>query len=204
MSNHSRASLVLAAVAIASVVPAHAQQPAASAAPVKLGIVSFLTGPAASPFGIPGRNGAEIVIEAFNAGKAPAPFNQVGLGGAKIEAKYIDEAGTVANVVTEFRNLVQRDQVDAVVGYVSSGSCLAVTPVAEELKALTVLYDCGTPRIFEEKARSYVFRVSPHATMDSIGAARYLLAKKKISQASPASIRITPGGRTPGVIFWEP
>ncbi|MFZ1068322.1 MAG: ABC transporter substrate-binding protein, partial [Pseudolabrys sp.] len=67
MSNHSRASLVLAAVAIASVVPAHAQQPAASAAPVKLGIVSFLTGPAASPFGIPGRNGAEIVIEAFNA-----------------------------------------------------------------------------------------------------------------------------------------
>ena len=204
MSNHSRASLVLAAVAIASVVPAHAQQPAASAAPVKLGIVSFLTGPAASPFGIPGRNGAEIVIEAFNAGKAPAPFNQVGLGGAKIEAKYIDEAGTVANVVTEFRNLVQRDQVDAVVGYVSSGSCLAVTPVAEELKALTVLYDCGTPRIFEEKARSYVFRVSPHATMDSIGAARYLLAKKKISPASPASIRITPGGRTPGVIFWEP
>ena len=179
MSNHSRASLVLAAVAIASVMPAHAQQPAASAAPVKLGIVSFLTGPAASPFGIPGRNGAEIVIEAFNAGKAPAPFNQVGLGGAKIEAKYVDEAGTVANGVTEFRNLVQRDQVDAVVGYVSSGSCLAVTPVAEELKALTVLYDCGTPRIFEEKARSYVFRVSPHATMDSIGAARYLLAKKK-------------------------
>lgn len=179
MSNYSRTSLALAAIAVASVVPAHAQQPAASAAPVKLGIVSFLTGPAASPFGIPGRNGAEIVIEAFNAGKAPAPFNQVGLGGAKIEAKYVDEAGTVANVVTEFRNLVQRDQVDAVVGYVSSGSCLAVAPVAEELKALTVFYDCGTPRIFEEKARSYVFRVSPHATMDSVGAARYLLAKKK-------------------------
>ena len=82
-------------------------------------------------------------------------------------------------MVTEFRNLVQRDQVDAVVGYVSSGSCLAVTPVAEELKALTVLYDCGTPRIFEEKPRSYVFRVSPHATMDNVGAARYLLAKKQ-------------------------
>ena len=181
MSNYVRIPLALAAIAVMSAAgtPAHAQQPAASAAPVKLGIVSFLTGPAASPFGIPGRNGAEIVIEAFNAGKAPAPFNQVGLGGAKIEAKYVDEAGTVQNVVTEFRNLVQRDQVDAVVGYVSSGSCLAVTPVAEELKALTVFYDCGTPRIFEEKARSYVFRVSPHATMDSIGAARYLLAKKK-------------------------
>ncbi len=146
---------------------------------MKLGIVSFLSGPAASPFGVPGRNGAEIVIEALNAGSAPAPYNTVGLGGTKIEAKYVDEAGSTAQVVTEFRNLVQRDQVDAVVGYISSGSCLAVTPVAEELKALTVYFDCGTVRVFEEKPRKYVFRPSPHATMDNTGAARYLVAKKK-------------------------
>jgi branched-chain amino acid transport system substrate-binding protein len=165
-------------VSLVGIAPAQAQNVAPSGATLKLGIVSFLTGPAAAPFGIPGRNGAEIMIEAMNAGKVPAPFNKVGFGGSAIEAKYIDETGSTANVVTEFRNLVQRDQVDAVVGYVSSGSCLAVTPVAEELKALTVLYDCGTPRIFEEKPRSYVFRVSPHATMDNVAAARYLLAKK--------------------------
>jgi branched-chain amino acid transport system substrate-binding protein len=164
------------ATATVAVIPAQAQE---AAAPIKLGIVSFLTGPAAAPFGIPGRNGAEIVIEALNGGKAPAPFNTVGFGGTKIEAKYIDEAGSAANTVTEFRNLVQRDNVDAVVGYVSSGNCLAVTPVAEELKALTVLYDCGTPRIFEEKPRNYVFRVSPHATMDNVGAAHYVVAKMK-------------------------
>src|SRR5258706_8677841 len=167
----------LAAVAI--VLPASAKTPAPAAAQIKLGMVSFLSGPAASPFGLPGRNGAEIVIEALNAGTAPAPYNKVGFGGAKLEAKYVDEAGSAANVVTDFRNLVQRDQVDVVVGYISSGNCLAVAPVAEELKALTVFYDCGTPRIFEEKARAYVFRPSPHATMDSVGAARYLLAKKK-------------------------
>jgi len=108
---------------------------------------------------------AEILIEALNSGKVPAPYDtQLGLGGTKIEAKYVDDAGSTANQVTEFRNLVQRDNVDAVVGYVSSGSCLAVAPVAEELKTLTALYDCGTPRIFEEAARKYVFRVSPHAT----------------------------------------
>jgi branched-chain amino acid transport system substrate-binding protein len=177
-----RSVAALAAMAtVASVAVAAAQQPAPRQppGPVRLGIVSFLSGPAASPFGVPGRNGAEIVIEALNAGTAPAPFNSVGLGGAKIEAKYVDEAGSTAQVVTEFRNLVQRDQVDAVVGYISSGSCLAVTPVAEELKALTVYFDCGTPRIFEETARKYVFRASPHATMDNVGAARYLLAKHK-------------------------
>jgi branched-chain amino acid transport system substrate-binding protein len=169
-----------AALMMVSAGGAPAQQPAAPAAPpIKLGIVSFLSGPAASPFGVPGRNGAEIVIEALNAGTAPAPYSTVGLGGTKIEAKYVDEAGSTAQVVTEFRNLVQRDQVDAVVGYISSGSCLAVTPVADELKALTVYFDCGTPRIFEEKPRKYVFRAAPHATMDNTGAARYLLAKEK-------------------------
>jgi len=160
------------AAATFAAVPAQAQD-----APIKLGIVSFLTGPAAAPFGIPGRNGAEIVIEALNKGQVPAPFNKVGFGGSKLEAKYVDESGSAANTVTEFRNLVQRDNVDAVVGYVSSGNCLAVTPVAEELKALTVFYDCGTPRIFEEKPRSYVFRVSPTATMDNVGAAHYVAAK---------------------------
>src|SRR5581483_12323718 len=119
----------LAAAALAPIAVAQAQAPAAPApATVKLGIVSFLTGPAAAPFGIPGRNGAEIVIEEMNAGKVPG-FDKVGLGGNKIEAKYVDEAGSAQNVVTEFRNLVQRDNVDTVVGYVSSGSCLAVTPV---------------------------------------------------------------------------
>src|SRR5690348_1340556 len=107
MAHHARiVSIVAALAASAAVMPAQAQQPAS----VKLGIVSFLTGPAASPFGIPGRNGAEIVIEALNGGKAPAPFNKVGFGGAKIETKVVDEAGSAANVVTEFRNLVQRDQ----------------------------------------------------------------------------------------------
>jgi branched-chain amino acid transport system substrate-binding protein len=158
---------------------AFGQSAPAEAPTVKLGIVTFLTGPAASPFGVPSRNAAEIVIEALNSGKAPAPYNTVGLGGAKIEAKYVDEAGSTAQVVTEFRNLVQRDKVDATVGYISSGSCLAVTPVAEELQALTVYFDCGTPRIFEEKARKYVFRPPAHATMDNTAAARFLLAKKK-------------------------
>jgi branched-chain amino acid transport system substrate-binding protein len=171
-------SLFVLFVSLLGVAPTRAQNVESPGATVKLGIVSFLTGPAAAPFGIPGRNGAEVMIEAMNAGKVPAPFNKVGFGGSTVEAKYIDETGSTANVVTEFRNLVQRDQVDAVVGYVSSGSCLAVAPAAEELKALTVFYDCGTPRIFEEKPRAYVFRVSPHATMDNVAAARYLLAKK--------------------------
>jgi branched-chain amino acid transport system substrate-binding protein len=159
---------------------AQSQQPAAPAQPpIKIGIVTFLTGPAAAPFGIPGRNATEILVESLNAGKLPAPYNQVGLGGGRIEAKYVDESGSTAQQVTEFRNLVQRDKVDVVVGYVSSGNCLAVAPVAEELKALTVIDVCGTPRLLEERPLKYVFRVNPHATMDNVAAARYTVDRKK-------------------------
>ncbi len=154
----------------------------ADEAPVKIGFVTFLTGPAAAPFGIPDHNAAELLVDELNAGKVPAPYDKAGLGGAKIEPKFVDESGSAADVVTQYRNLVERDHVDVVVGYVSSGSCLAVTPVAEELKQLTVLDICGTPRIFEEKPRHYVFRVNPHATMDNVAAVKYVLGKfKKLS-----------------------
>jgi branched-chain amino acid transport system substrate-binding protein len=178
IANGARTLGLATALTLASVATATAQQPAAPA-PIKIGIVTFLTGPAAAPFGIPGRNSAEILVENLNAGKVPAPYNQIGFGGAKIEVKYVDEAGSTAQQVTEYRNLVQRDNVDVVLGYVSSGNCLAIVPVAEELQKLTVLDVCGTPRIFEEKPRKYVFRANPHATMDNVSAAKYALAKFK-------------------------
>ena len=147
--------------------------------PVKLGVVTILSGPAAGPFGIPGRNSAELLIGAINDGSMPAPYDKPGFGGAKAEFKFVDEAGSTANQVTELRNLVQRDQVDAIVGYVASGNCLAVAPVAEELQTLTVFFDCGTPRIFEERAYKYVFRTAPTSTMDNVGAALYAVHKIK-------------------------
>jgi branched-chain amino acid transport system substrate-binding protein len=90
----------------------------------------------------------------------------------------IDEAGSTTTQVTEFRNLVQRANVDLVIGYVSSGNCLAVAPVAEELKKLTTFFDCGTPRIFEDNDLQYVYRTSSHATMDNVAAALYVKAVK--------------------------
>jgi branched-chain amino acid transport system substrate-binding protein len=87
---------------------------------------------------------------------------------------FVDEAGATTQQVSEYRNLVQRQNVDMVVGYISSGNCLAVAPVAEELKKLTVFFDCGTPRLFEEASYKHVFRTSPHAAMDNVAAALYV------------------------------
>jgi branched-chain amino acid transport system substrate-binding protein len=143
----------------------------------KLGIVSFLSGQAAESFGIPAVNGAKVLVDAFNKGAAPAPYNKVGFGGMKIEAVYVDENGGATKQVQELRNLYDREKVDAVVGYVGSGDCLAVAPAAEELKRFLILYDCGTPRIFEDNKFSYVFRTASHAAMDNIALVRYMKAR---------------------------
>jgi branched-chain amino acid transport system substrate-binding protein len=167
------AAAVAAAVVVAPL-QSHAQEPA----PLKIGVVSFLSGPAAGPFGVPARNAAEITFEALNAGNVPAPYATKGFGGAALQMVLIDEAGSTTTQVTEFRNLVQRSNVDIVIGYISSGNCLAVAPVAEELKKLTVFFDCGTPRIFEDGSYKYVFRTSAHSTMDSVAAALYAKENK--------------------------
>jgi branched-chain amino acid transport system substrate-binding protein len=143
----------------------------------KLGVVSFLSGQAAESFGIPAVNGAKVVLEAFNKGSAPAPYNRPGFGGMKIEPIYVDENGGATKQVQEMRNLYDRDKVDAIVGYVGSGDCLAVAPVAEEMKKFLILYDCGTPRIFEDGKYNYVFRTASHAVMDNVALARYLKAR---------------------------
>ena len=144
---------------------------------LKVGIVAFYTGAAAGPFGIPSRNAAELIIAAINSGEIPAPYASKGVAGLEIEPVYVDEAGGTTKQVTEYRNMIQRQGVEAVVGYISSGSCLAVAPVAEELKTFTVLFDCGTPRIFEDYDYTYVFRTAAHATAESVGAARYVTEK---------------------------
>jgi branched-chain amino acid transport system substrate-binding protein len=169
-ANRWRKACIAAAVSLATL-PAMAQET------FKIGIVSFLSGQAAESFGVPAINGAKVLVDAFNKGAAPAPYNKVGFGGMKIEPIYVDENGGATKQVQEMRALYDREKVDAVVGYVGSGDCLAVAPVAEEMKKFLILYDCGTPRIFEDGKYSYVFRTAAHATMDNVSLARYLKTK---------------------------
>lgn len=165
-----RKAMVAAAVSLAAL-PTLAQES------FKLGVVSFLSGQAAESFGVPAVNAGKVLIEQFNKGTAPAPYNKPGFGGLKIEAVYVDENGGATKQVQELRALYDREKVDAVVGYVGSGDCLAVAPVAEELKKMLILYDCGTPRIFEDGKYNYVFRTAAHAAMDNVALARYLKAR---------------------------
>ena len=166
------------AMLLGALVGSGSQAGPARPAEVKVGIVTILSGAAAAPFGIPARNAAEVLVEELNAGRAPAPYDTKGIGGATIRPVIIDEAGGAEKQVAELRRLVLEERVDLVIGYISSADCLAVAPVAEELRALLVMFDCGTNQIFEERAYQYVFRTHGHQILDNVGAARYVLRLK--------------------------
>jgi branched-chain amino acid transport system substrate-binding protein len=161
---------LVAATALCILPVARAEPPAGAPGALKVGVVAFLSGPASGPFGIPARNAADVWIEKIN--------REGGIGGVKVAPVFTDEAGPADKVVTEFRRLALDEKVAAILGYISSANCLAVAPVADELKILTVLGDCGTTRIFEEGKHPYVFRTNAHTVIDGVGAARFLLSMK--------------------------
>ncbi len=166
-------SVLLGVAAALLLAPAasHGQAPVRGApSQLKIGIVTLLSGPASSTFGIPARNAADMWIEKVN--------GEGGIGGVKIVTVLSDEAGSADKVVTEFRRLASDEKVDLVIGYISSANCVAVPPIAEELKVLTVLFDCGTTRVFEERTYRHVFRTAAHTVIDGVAAARYVVSVK--------------------------
>ncbi|MDP6566173.1 MAG: ABC transporter substrate-binding protein, partial [Alphaproteobacteria bacterium] len=178
----SRFSMGLSGTALAVALGASvgfAAGTAGAADTVVMAVPSFLTGAGAPAFGVPSRNGAELMINAINKGKVPAPYNSKGLAGRQIEAIFYDESGGSTKQVAEVRNKVQKQGADLFVGFISSGTCAAIAPVVEELKVMTILPVCGTPRIFEDiipNAR-YTFRTMMHATADGVAEAHWVKAK---------------------------
>ena len=77
---------------------------AALAQTVKIGTPTFLTGAAAPAFGIPAKNGSELIVRGINNGELPAPYNTKGFAGRQVEALIYDEAGGGTKQVTELRN----------------------------------------------------------------------------------------------------
>ena len=144
--------------------------------PFRIAVVTPLSGPL-SVINIPGQNAAKMIAEAINAGTLPAPYAGKGAGGRPIELTLLDENGGNARQVSEFRAIVERKGADAVMGFGSAATCLAIAPVAEELKVLTIMSTCATPRIFEDAKYEYVFRTAAHTTMDSAALALYVKAR---------------------------
>jgi len=149
--------------------PTAAAPPKGAPAQLKVAFVDFFSGGAAV-FGVSGKGTTEYLIEKWN--------REGGIAGVPIKLVIVDEGGGPKKQVSELRRLALDEKVDAVVGYTSSGNCLAIAPVAEKLKLLTVVHICGTHRLTEDNKLKYVFRTSANQAADSVSLARYALSLK--------------------------
>ncbi|MBS3808875.1 MAG: ABC transporter substrate-binding protein, partial [Desulfobacterales bacterium] len=104
-----------------------------------------------------------------------------GIAGRKIELKSYDEAGGTDAQVKLARKLILSEEVDIILGYISSADCKAILPLSDELGGLIFAYDCGTHVLMEEDKSPYEvpkyglgFRTAAHLAIDNIALARYI------------------------------
>jgi branched-chain amino acid transport system substrate-binding protein len=138
-------------------------------AQLKVGVFTFVSGPAAS-YGMPAKNAADLMFESLNAGG--------GLAGVRLEPVFVDEAQGTDAVVSEFRRLVTSRHVPVMIAALSSANCLALAPVAEQLKTPMIAWNCDTHHLFLKKKYRYVFRANTSTVPEFVAYAAYLLQKK--------------------------
>jgi len=118
-------------------------------AELKVGITTFLSGPA-SVFGVPAKAAAELYIQQLNAAG--------GINGVKIVPTYIDEGVGADKLLSEYRRVVQETDTKVMLASISSGNCNIIAPVAEDLKVLNIMWDCGTEKVLEDL---YLLKTKP-------------------------------------------
>src|SRR3954447_21581156 len=138
----SRRTLLKSAAAASATSIAGVFAPAiAQNKPVRIGILAPRSGIAAAP-GENGIRATQWAVERFNA--------QGGIAGRKIEL-VIEEESSPKDTIERFGKLVQQEKVDCVQGIISTGVGLALGPVVEEARALTIYWDGTTQDGVDEK-----------------------------------------------------
>ncbi len=161
------------ALVLAAPLAAEAQKP------IKVGFPMILSGPGAL-FGEPALKGAQMYVEELNA--------KGGVLGRKIELLPRDTKGNADEAVRVSRELILKENVDFLVGTLTSAEGPAVSVVAKENKIVFIAPIPKTDQLTAaDKLHPYVFRVAANTTMEGRSAAE-IVAKwpvTKIATISP-------------------
>jgi branched-chain amino acid transport system substrate-binding protein len=162
-----RALTLLLAAMLALPVAAEAQKP------IKVGYPMILSGPSAL-YGDPALKGAQMYADEINA--------KGGVLGRKIELIPRDTKGDANEAVRVSRELILKENVDFLVGTLTSAEGPAVSVVAKENKIVFIANIPKTDQLTApDKLHPYVFRVSANTTMEGRSAAE-IVAKWPVTK----------------------
>src|SRR5438876_2181828 len=164
-------SVLLAAV-LAWPLAAEAQKP------IKIGFPMILSGPGAL-FGEPALKGAQMYVEEVN--------NKGGVLGRKLELVPRDTKGDANEAVRVSRELILKENVDFLVGTLTSAEGPAVSVVAKENKTVFIAPIPKTDQLTApDKLHPYVFRTAANTTMEGRSAAE-IVSKWPVTKVATMS-----------------
>ena len=123
--------------------------------PIKIGVPIPLSGDFAV-YGDYQRQGTELALQEINAAG--------GILGRPVEAIYADTESAVQPTIDKVTSLIQRDNVDVLIGIISSAGRDAVVPVLFREKKILLYpttYEGGVAAKFKDKGARYVFTTGP-------------------------------------------
>jgi len=126
-----------------------------AARPIKVGVVDTYSGPAAV-FGEDALNGFKLALD---------EINKAGVLGTTIEFTTRDEKFKADVGLSMAKELVLQENVDILVGVISSATALAVSEYAKEQKVPFIVWIAKSEKITGEKGHRYVFRVGENTAM---------------------------------------
>ena len=150
---------------------------ALAAAPIKIGALFAVTGPA-SFLGEPEKNTLELLVKEANA--------RGGINGSKIELVVYDTGGDVTKAVQLANKLIKNDRVVAIVGPSTTGETMAIIPIAEKEKI--PLISCAAGIKITEPVKKWVFKTPAN---DHVAAEKILIQAEKLKQKNIAIITVS-------------
>jgi branched-chain amino acid transport system substrate-binding protein len=146
--------------------------------PIKVGFPMILSGPGAL-FGEPASKGAQMFVDEINA--------KGGVLGRKLELLPRDTKGNADEAVRVARELILKENVDFLVGTLTSAEGPAVSVVAKENKVVFIAPIPKTDQLTApDKLHPYVFRVAANTTMEGRSAAE-IVAKWPVTKVATIS-----------------
>ena len=169
-----RRTMLVALLTVVLLVPLAAE----AQKPIKVGMPMPLSGPPAL-FGDPAAKGAQMFVEELNA--------KGGVLGRKIELLVRDSKADANEAVRVARELILKDNVDFLVGTLTSAEGPAVSVVAKENKIVFIAPIPKTDQLTAaDKLHPYVFRVAATTTMEGRSAAE-IVAKWPVTRIATMS-----------------
>ncbi len=155
--------IVLVVVLLITVVAFIMQKENTEIKETRIGAILSLTGSAAT-YGKWSQNGIELAIDEIN--------RNGGVNGKLIKVIYEDDTSTPSSAVSAVKKLIDIDNVEAILGPLTSSNVLAVAPVVEARQKV-LLSPCGSsPKITD--AGDYIFRNWPSDDFEGAAMAAFL------------------------------